>query len=235
MRRVSMRRDDLGASLLVVLWFGSLWGACEALLGGLLHSYLPPTVPGKFMIAVAVGLMAFAIRRTGRPWIPLGMALVASPLKLFSAVVFSLPVCAPAVLNPAFSILAQGVAVALFAVALDRLRLSRPLRFALVGAGGGALQSLLYVVLVRGPGLWLYPSLETLQELGTKFPHWVTSLPRIWSFLSASIPYSVLAAGAAALTIGCAPLHTRVQLRPAVLIVGTLLCLATFFLSSWLV
>lgn len=235
MKRSSMKGNNLAANLLVVLWFGTLWGACEALLGGVLHSYLPPTYPGKFMIAVAMGLMAFAIRRTGRPWIPLGMALVASPLKLFSAVIFSLPVCAPAVLNPAFSILAQGVAFALFAVALGRVLPERPFRFGLAGAAAGALQSLLYVALVRGPGLWLYPPLETLQALGTKFPHWVASLPQIANFLSVSIPYSVLAAGVAALAIGCAPLRTRVQMRPAVLTVGVVLCLVTFFLSSWLV
>ena len=235
MKRSSMKGNNLAANLLVVLWFGTLWGACEALLGGLLHSYLPPTYPGKFMIAVAIGLMAFAIRRTGRPWIPVGMALVASPLKLFSAVIFSLPVCAPAVLNPAFSILAQGVAFALFAVALGRLPLARPLRFGLVGAAAGALQSLLYVALVRGPGLWLYPPPETLQELGTKFPHWVLSLPKIGSFLSVSIPYSLLAAGVAALAIGCAPLRARARFRPAFLLFGTVLCLVTFFLSSWFV
>lgn len=235
MKRSSMKGNNLAASLLVVLWFGTLWGACEALLGGLLHNYLPPTYPGKFMIAVAMGLMAFALRRTGRPWIPLGMALVASPLKLFSAVIFSLPVCAPAVLNPAFSILAQGAAFAVIGMAVFRLPFARPLRFGLVGAGAGVLQSFVYVGLVRGPGLWLYPSVDVLNELGTKFPHWASSLPQIASFLSASIPYSLLAAGVAVLAIGCAPLRTRVQMRPAVLTVGIVLCLVTFFLSSWLV
>ncbi len=235
MERSSMKGNNLAANLLVVLWFGTLWGACEALLGGLLHNYLPPTYPGKFMIAVAMGLMVFAIRRTGRPWIPLGMALVASPLKLFSAAIFSLPICAPVVLNPAFSILAQGAAFALFAVALGRLLPERPYRFGLAGAAAGALQAVLYVGLVRGPGLWLYPPLETLRALGTKFPHWAASWSQIANFLSASIPYSLLAAGVTALAIGYAPLRTRAQMRPSVLIAGTVLCLVTFFLSSWLV
>ena len=187
------------------------------------------------MIGLAMALMAVAVRRAGRPWMPLGMALVAAPLKLFSAVVFALPVCAPAVLNPAFSILAQGAAFALLAVVFYRVPLAKPIRFGLVGASAGALQSLLYVGLVRGPGLWLYPPLEVLQGLGTKFPHWVLSLPKIASFLSISIPYAVLAAGVAALAVGSAPLRMPARFRPAFLLSGTMLCLMTFFLSSWLI
>ncbi len=235
MGKHGVSRREAGMVLLTLLWFGALWGACEALFGGLLHFVLPPTYPGKIMIGLAMGLMAFAVRRTGRPWMPLGMALVAAPLKLFSAVVFALPVCAPAVLNPAFAILAQGAAFAVIGVALSRLPLTRPLRFGLVGASAGAMQSLLYVGLVRGPGLWLYPPLQTLQELGTKFPYWSLSLTKIGSFLSVSIPYGVLAAGVAALAVGCAPLRLRARIRPALLVAGIVVCLAAFFLSSWLI
>jgi len=231
----AVSRREAGMALLTLLWFGALWGACEALFGGLLHLVLPPTYPGKIMIGLAMGLMAVAVRRTGRPWMPLGMALVAAPLKLFSAVVFALPVCAPAVLNPAFAILSQGAAFAVIVVAVGRLPLAQPLRFGLVGTGAGALQSLLYVGLVRGPGLWLYPPLETLQELGTKFPYWSLSLAESGSFLSVSIPYAVLAAGVAALAAGWAPLRLRARFRPALLVAGTVVCLVTFFLSSWLI
>ncbi len=235
MRRVSTKRSKVGIVLLTILWFGALWGAVEALLGGLLHSILPPTYPGKIMIALAMGLMAFAVRRTGRPWVPLGMALIAAPLKLFSAVVFALPVCAPAVLNPVFSILAQGAAFALFAVVIYRLPLGVPLRFGLVGASAGVLQSLLYVGMVRGPGLWLYPPLVVLKELGAKFPYWVLSAGGIGHFLSVSVPYSALAAGIAALAVGFAPLRTRISYRPAFLLAGAALCLVIFFLVSWFI
>ncbi len=235
MRRASTKRSTVGIVLLTILWFGALWGAVEALLGGLLHILLPPTYPGKIMIALAMGLMAFAVRRTGRPWVPLGMALIAAPLKLFSAVVFALPVCAPAVLNPVFSILAQGAAFALFAVVIYRLPLGVPLRFGLVGASAGVLQSLLYVGMVRGPGLWLYPPLVVLKELGAKFPYWVLSAGGIGHFLSVSIPYSLLAAGIAALAVGFAPLRTRISYRPAFLLAGTTLCLVIFFLASWFI
>jgi len=230
-----VKRSDARMTLLFLIWFGTLWGACEALFGGLLHSILPPTFPGKIMIALATVLMAFAVRRTGRSWMPLGMALVAAPLKLFSAVVFALPVGAPAVLNPALSILAQGAAFALLAMAFSRVSLSEPIRFGLVGAGAGALQSLVYVGLVRGPGLWLYPAVDMLNELGTKFPQWSLSLAGIGRLLSTSIPYAVLAAGVAALVAGWVLLRFRVRSRPPLLVAGTAVCLATFFLSSWLI
>lgn len=234
MRRLSVKRSEVGIVLLTLLWFGALWGAVEALFGGLLHLLLPPTYPGKVMMGLAVGLMAYAVRRTGKPWIPLGMALIAAPLKLFSAVVFALPVSAPEVMNPALAILAQGAAFALVAVALQRRPVAVPLRFGLIGVGAGALQSLLFVGLVRGPGLWIYPPLTVLQELGTKFPSWALSASGIASFLSVSVPYSALAGGVAALAVGFAPLRARAY-RSAFLLAGTALCLVIFFLASWFI
>lgn len=231
MRRLSVKPSEAGIVLLILLWFGALWGAVEALFGGLLHLLLPPTYPGKVMVALAMGLMAYAVRRTGRPWIPLGMALIAAPLKLFSAVVFALPVSAPEVMNPVFAILAQGAAFTLFAVALQRRPVAVPLRFGLIGAGAGALQPLLFVGLVRGPGLWIYPPLTMLQELGTKFPSWALSASGIASYLSISIPYSALTGGIAALAVGSAPLRVRTH-RPVSLLAGTALCLVIFFLAS---
>lgn len=234
MRRLSVSQSEVGTVLLTLLWFGVLWGAVEALFGGLLHLLLPPTYPGKVMMALAVGLMSYAVRRTGKTWIPLGMALIAAPLKLFSAVVFALPVSAPVVMNPALAILAQGAAFALVALALRRRPVAVPLRFGLIGVGAGALQSLLYVGLVRGPGLWIYPPLTVLQELGTKFPSWALSVSGIASFLSISVPYSALAGGVAALAVGSASLRVRAY-RPAFLLAGTALCLVIFFLASWFI
>lgn len=220
--------------LLVVLWFGALWGALEATLGGLLHVILPPTYPGKIMLGVAVSLMVFAVRRTGKVWLPLGMALVAAPLKLFSAMVFALPISAPAVLNPAFSILAQGAAVALLLVIVHK-RIAIPLRFGLIGAGAGALQTLLFVGLVRGPGMFLYPSLSLIEELGIKYPYWALTAKGIGNFLTLSVPYSVIAAGLAAAVVGFLPFRVRTQFKPAFFGVGTALCLAIFFLASWFI
>ena len=219
---------------MTVLFFGALWGAVEALFGGLLHVVLPPTYQGKILLAIAAALMALAVRRTGRVWAPLGMALIASPLKLFSALVFALPVSAPAVLNPALAILAEGGAFALLAGLLLRRRQSAT-RFLLAGVGAGVLQSLLYVGLVRGPGLWSYPSAQALKALGTKFPNWVLSLSGIGGFLSTSIPYAALGAGIACLAIGLLPLPARTRPRLALLFAGSAACLAISFLASWLI
>jgi len=222
-------------TLLIVLLFGSLWGAVEALFGGLLHVILPPTYQGKIMIALAIALMAIAVRQTRKPWIPFGMALIAAPLKLFSAVVFSLPISAPAILNPVFSILAQGAAFALFAMAVEGRRWPVPLRLAVAGTGAGALQSLLFAGLVRGPGQLLYLPLTAIKELGTKFPYWSLSLSGIGHFLSTSVPYSALAAGAAAIVIGVIPVRAHTGFRPAFVLTGSALCLGIFFLASWFI
>ena len=220
---------------LELLWYGTLWGATEATIGGLLHIALPPTYPGKIMIAIAAGLMIFAARRTGKPWFPLGMAVVAAPLKLFSAAVFSLPITAPAVVNPAFSILAQGLAFSLILAIAYKVRLPAYLRFGLAGASAVALQSFLYLALVKYPGLLIYPPRELLETLGTKFPHWAFSVSGTLRFLGGTLPYSVLAAGIASLLVGAIPLSPRRTTRPALLASGAAICLSIFFLSSWLI
>lgn len=222
-------------TLLILLLFGSLWGVVEALFGGLLHVILPPTYQGKIMIALAIALMAIAVRQTRKPWIPLGMALIAAPLKLFSAVVFTLPVSAPAILNPVFSILAQGAAFAVFAMAVEGRRWPAPLRLALAGIGAGALQSLLFAGLVRGPGHLLYLPLAAIEKLGTKFPYWSMSASGIGNFLSTSVPYSALAAGVAGIVIGLIPFRLHKSFRPAFVLAGSALCLGIFFLASWFI
>ena len=222
-------------TLLILLLFGSLWGVVEALFGGLLHVILPPTYQGKIMIALAIALMAIAVRQTRKPWIPLGMALIAAPLKLFSAVVFTLPVSAPAILNPVFSILAQGAAFAVFAMAVEGRRWPAPLRLALAGIGAGALQSLLFAGLVRGLGHLLYLPLAAIEKLGTKFPYWSMSASGIGNFLSTSVPYSALAAGVAGIVIGLIPFRVHRSFRPAFVLAGSALCLGIFFLASWFI
>jgi hypothetical protein len=220
----------LANPLLTVLWFGALWGALEAVVGGALHMVLPPTVPGRVMLAVAFALMALAVERTGKPWMPAAMALVAAPLKLLSAWTFALPVVAPAVVNPAFAILAEGAAFSVAAYVLTRIVLPRPTRLATIGATAGALQVAAYVVLVRTAGLALYPPRPELQAIGAKFPAWALSADAAWAYVFAGLPLALLAGAVggllAGLLAGLLPQPREGAFRPALLYAGSAACLA---------
>lgn len=220
--------------ILTVLWFGALWGAVEAVLGGALHWVMPPTWPGRVMILVAGAIMTYAIRRTGSAWMPLGMALVAAPLKLTSALVFALPVSAPAVLNPAFAILAEGLGLAVVAWATRRWWQRQPMALTLTGAGAGLAQGLVFVTLVSTIGLAVYPALNTLSELGTKFPHWVLSADATASYLATTLPWSITAAAVGAAVAALPPIRRRAARRPAELLLGSLVCLVVACTASFL-
>lgn len=220
--------------LLLVLWFGTLWGAAEALIGGLLHSLLPPTVPGKIMIVAATGIMAWALRKTGKWWGPVAIAMVAAPLKLFSAVVFVLPITAPVVLNPALGIFAEGIGFSLVYLVLCRLPAPEWPKFVAIGAGAGAIYSFVFVGTVVGIGLSVYPPMEVIKELGTKFPYWAKSTGGLISFAKTSLPYSAIMAGIGSGLVAILPARTYPKLNPKVLLSGSALWLTIFFVSAWL-
>lgn len=218
--------------LLLVLWFGTLWGAVEALIGGLLHYFLPPTVPGKVMIVIATGLMAWSLRKTGKVWMPLAISLVAAPLKLFSGVVFSLPLNAPAILNPVFGILSQGLGFTLVTLAIYKLPLRRSMKYLAIGAGAGAIYSFVFIGLVAGPGMALYLPMEVIKEMGFKFPYWAQSVSGLMGFASSSLPYSAIAAGLGGLLAGVLPFNVHPRLNPRLLLSSSVLWLTIFFVSS---
>ncbi len=218
--------------LLLALWFGTLWGAVEALIGGLLHYFLPPTVPGKIMIVIATGLMAWSLRKTGKVWMPLAISLIAAPLKLFSGVVFSLPLNAPAVLNPVFGILSQGLGFTLVALAIYKLSIPRTIKYLTIGAGAGAIYSFVFIGLVAGPGMALYLPMEVIKDLGTKFPYWAQSFSGLVGFASSSLPYSAIVAGLGGLLAGVLPFNVHPRIRPKLLLSGSALWLTIFFVSS---
>ncbi len=228
-------KDNTINLLLLVLWFGSLWGAVEALIGGLLHYILPPTIPGKFMIFMAIGIMAWSYKKTGKPWMPVAIALIAAPLKLFSAVVFQMPVNAPVILNPVFGILSQGLGFSLVALIVHKLTLPKSVKFLTAGAGAGATYSFIFAGLVAGVGLAVYPPMEVIKELGTKFPYWARSFSGLVSFGSTSLIYSVIAAGIGGLSVSFLPFKEYPKLKPGALASGSALWLTIFFVSSWLI
>jgi hypothetical protein len=226
------RRGRFRDGLLVILFLGSLWGAVEAVVGGALHHLLPPTYPGHVMLAVAMALLAYAVRKTGAPWVPLGMALVAAPLKLTSGLVYALPATAPEVLNPALAILGEGAAVAALSALLWRA--DRPGRLVPIAALAAVFQAMVWVGLVRWVGMALYPPGDVLAALGAKLaPGWAMSLTGMAGVAFGAAPIHLaegLIGGAVAATL---PRPRPVQARPLRLAAGTALCLAICFVASW--
>lgn len=225
-------REDR-ATIWVVFWFGALWGAAEALAGGLFHLVLPPTYAGRLMLLVAGSLCTYAIRVTGRPGAPLAMAAVAAPLKLLSAAVFGIPVVMPVILNPFFSILSEGAAFALLATWLLRRLAPSPSRFAVFGVSAGALQAPLFIACAVAAGRWLYPSQTEIEALGLAYPAWTLSVAGWLGLLAQMLPLTFLLGGVAAVVGARLPCLKPARLQPALLLSSGLLCLAISLLSAW--
>lgn len=97
--------------LLPVLFWGACWGIAEASLGYVLHwaAIALPGLPGFLMFPFAFFFMYKAIQTTGRSGSAMGAAVVAAAIKLLD---LALPGNMPLrVLNPALSILLEGLAV----------------------------------------------------------------------------------------------------------------------------
>lgn len=229
------RSDTRVSWLLAALLLGSVWGATEALLGGLLHRALPPGMPGRIMLVVAVALLAYGYRFTRRAWTPLAMALVAAPLKLVAAPVYALPVLAPEVLNPSLAILAQGLGFAAVCPLLARRREASLVGLAVAGAGAGALQAVLWIGLVHWPGAALVPPEAVLADLGAKLPPpWVGSASAVAAVLRSSLPVAAVAGAIGAALAGLVPLAGFAMIRPRTAAALTALCLAISLAAPWL-
>ena len=104
-----------------IVYWGSLWGIAEATLGYVLHiaAIQLPGVPGFVMFPVAFYFMRKAYLSTGKPGVVFQVALVAALIKGCD---FLVPGNIPIrILNPALSILLEGLAVAVvFAYAEKR-------------------------------------------------------------------------------------------------------------------
>ena len=100
--------------LLVPLFWGSLWGLCEATLGHLLHTLRLPALPGALMLPIGVYFMLRAFRASGRVSAIFLASLVAAGSKFWD---FFLPMHTPAaVFNPALAIVSESLLVMLFVV-----------------------------------------------------------------------------------------------------------------------
>jgi len=122
--------------LLGVLLFGSLWGALEATLGGLLALIRFPHFGGT-MANVGFLTMATAVALHGKPGMALGIGLVAASFKLLSVPIFGVSPLAKMIINPMIAIVLEALAFTLV-VGLVLRRWPRNL-LAQAGAGVGAM------------------------------------------------------------------------------------------------
>lgn len=209
-----------------ILWLGLLWGALEALVGGFLHLILPPTWPGRIMLAISAGLLMFGQRITRQTWTPLAMAALAAPMKLWSGALYGLPYLHPMVFNPALAIAAQGIAMTLGILLLARAPRYTVARSAGVGVLAGALYLLVFILTVRTAGVPIYP---VSPADGGPYPYWALSMTGIFQFAGAMIVPVLGAMGLGAVLAGHVPIRATYFYRPAYLLAGSLACLLIWF------
>jgi len=99
-------------NLLSILFWGAVWGICEASIGYVLHlaATAVPGLSGALMFPIGFFCMYQARKATGKAAAPVYIAGIAAAIKLVD---FLLPgFVAIRVINPALSILMEGLAVA---------------------------------------------------------------------------------------------------------------------------
>jgi hypothetical protein len=110
----------MNKKVIQIVYWGSLWGIAEATLGYVLHmgAIQLPGVPGFLMFPVAFYFMRKAYVATGKAGAVSQVALVAALIKCCD---FLIPANIPIrILNPALSILLEGLAVALIFAYAER-------------------------------------------------------------------------------------------------------------------
>jgi hypothetical protein len=98
-------------TIFMILLMGALWGIAEATIGYALH-FLPHGMSGMFMFPVGMYFMYNAYKKSNKTQAVLWVAMVAAMIKLID---LALPTRSPmSVLNPAISILLEGLVVFAF-------------------------------------------------------------------------------------------------------------------------
>lgn len=101
-------------AILMILLMGALWGIAEATLGYVLH-FLPHGMSGMFMFPIGMYFMYNAYKKSNKTQAVLWVAMIAASIKLIDLV---LPTRSPmSVVNPAISILLEGLVVFAFVYA----------------------------------------------------------------------------------------------------------------------
>ena len=146
--------------ILGILIFGSLWGAVEATLGGVLHRVLLHfPYNGAIMFSIAAFILVAARRSYGKPGAITAMGFVAASFKLLNLFFFT----SPCIFHPMLAIIVEAMAIDLVLSIserssklsqlskLSKLKAPDYLLGALMGSVGTlASASVLYIPPVRG-------------------------------------------------------------------------------------
>ncbi|MFH1879815.1 MAG: hypothetical protein ABIK64_03370 [Bacillota bacterium] len=148
----------------MVLFWGAVWGICEATIGYALHfaAVALPGLPGALMFPIGFWCMVQVRKVTGKDYAPLGIAAVAASIKLVD---FLMPgYDAIRVVNPALSILLEGLAVvAVYTV----LTAPGRMRDYLKAMGSGVLWRVLFAAYLFAISLFGLPAGLVTSGIGT--------------------------------------------------------------------
>jgi hypothetical protein len=100
-----------------ILVFGSIWGFCEATLGGFLNLIIFPN-KGAIMGGIGIAIMGAALAIYRRPSMLPGIGIIAASFKWLNAWLLFVPPLAVQIINPAISIFLESLAFGLVAVFL---------------------------------------------------------------------------------------------------------------------
>jgi hypothetical protein len=139
------KRQGLVHLIIGILVFGSIWGLLEATLGGFLHLIIFPN-KGAIMGGIGVAIMASALAIYRKPYMPLGIGIVAALFKLLDVWIFALPIMSIHIVNPAMAIIFESLVFSLVAAFM----LNRITKNLSVGVGAGVLVGL------AGAIIWVY-------------------------------------------------------------------------------
>lgn len=103
-----MNGQNRANTILAALMAGSLWGACEASIGYILHRAHVPGLAGTVMLPLGIFFMITALKRSGNVSAMMMTALVAASWKGLNIL---MPGGALNIINPVQAILLEGLAV----------------------------------------------------------------------------------------------------------------------------
>lgn len=192
-------------TVVTVALYGSIWGLLEATLGGVLHLARVPYT-GTIMASIGFALLFAALRAGLRPGQLVGVSLLAASFKFLDPLIFPVAWNDITVINPAFAIASQGLAmVVIFRDrAVPRSSLALAPRFLGAAAMGMALFNVFSVVVMgHSTNHIAYPANALLLQLPL-MAIGATLLSKAILLFEDRVPISLAPRWRAAATAACA-------------------------------